>query len=206
MTRQDIPMMALSVTIQDDGSCRRQIGRAHLAFPAKVALSEGDFECVLEDLSLGGARISCKRRIESGREVWLKFDRFQVFGLIAWCCDNQYGVVFEERIPKTVLLEVQGFSVDLDAYENHQGLIAARAHVLGEDRVGRSRLMRLLDVIGPISREAFSACPQCERGDPCSIHCGHKKFKRAQLVRGAFCMALAALIGGAIGIGSLLLS
>lgn len=198
-------MMALAETWQGDESCRREAGRAILSFPGKLALSDGNFDCVLEDLSLGGACISCDREIEAGREVWLKFDRFKVFGTIAWCHDRQYGIEFEERIPKSIVLEMQGYAVNFDDYEKHQGMVAAKAHVIGEGQIVRSPLMRLLDVVGPINREKFSGCPQCERGDPCSTHCGQKRFKRAQFTRVAFYLTLAALIGAITGIGSLLL-
>ena len=167
-------------------------------------LSEGKFDCVLEDLSLGGARISCDRKIESGREAWLKFDRFKVFGTITWVHGRQYGIEFEERIPKSVIMEMQSFAADYEAYEKHQGTVEAKAYVIGEGRVVRSPLMRLLDVVGPISRQKFSDCPQCDRGEPCSAHCGHKKFKRAQIKQALIYLALGALIGAVTGIGSLL--
>lgn len=175
-----------------------------MAFPAKLALSEGNFDCVLEDLSLNGARISCNRSIESGREVWLNFDRFKVFGTITWSRGREYGIKFEERIPKSIILEMQGYAGDFEAYNENQGMVAAKSYVLGEGQVVRSPLMRLLDVVGPISREEFSDCPQCDRGDVCSTHCGHKKFKRAQLVRVVVYLGLAAVIGAAAGIGSFL--
>lgn len=199
-----IRMSALAKSRQADDSNRRNAGRALLAFPSKLALSEGNFNCVLEDISLGGARISCDRNIEFGRELWLKFDRFKVFGIIAWSYGREYGIEFEERIPKAIILEMQGYAVDLEAYEKDQGMVAAKAYVLGEGRVVRSPLMRLLDVVGPISREKFSECPQCDQGDVCSTHCGQKKFKRSQLLRVLFYLGLAVLAGAVIGIGSLM--
>lgn len=196
-------MSALAEAGLDDESNRRNTGRANLSFPSKLALSDGNFKCVLEDLSLGGARVSCDRKIESGREVWLIFDRFKVFGTIAWLHGPEYGIEFEQHIPKAIILEMQGHAVDLDAYDKDQGLVAAKAYVIGEGQTPRSPLMRLLDVAGPISREKFSECPECERGDICSTHCGQKKFKRAELLRILFYLALAAITGAVTGIGTL---
>ena len=196
-------MMVLAQDWQDEESCRRGVGRAILAFPGKLMLSEGKFDCVLEDLSLGGARISCDRKIDSGREIWLKFDRFEVFGTITWVHGRQYGVEFEERVPKSIIIEMQSYAADYEAYEKRQGTDEAKAYVIGEGRVVRSPLMRLLDVVGPISRKEFSDCPQCDRSDPCSTHCGHKKFKRARIKQAVFYLALSALIGALTGIGSL---
>ena len=197
-------MMALAETRQEDGYCRRTAGRALLAFPCKLELPEGNFECVLEDLSLSGARISCDYKLESGRQVWLNFDRSKVFGTITWSHGWEYGIEFEERIPKCIILEMQDYAVDLEAYDKDQGMVAAKAYVIGEGRVVRSPLMRLLEIVGPISREKFSDCSECERGDVCSTHCGHKKFKRVQLIRVVFYLGLSAMAGAAIGVGSLL--
>ncbi len=176
-----------------------------MSFPGKLALSDGNFDCVLEDLSLGGARVSSDRAIEQGREVWLKFDRFEVFGTITWANGGQYGIEFEERLPKSVILEMQGYAVDFDDYEEYHSKIAAKAHVIGDAPPLRSPLMRMLEVVGPIDRKNFEACLECESGIPCATHCGHKKYRRAQLTRVVFYLALAALIGAAIGIGSVLL-
>lgn len=196
-------MVALAETRHDDGACRRAAGRAHLAFPGKLELSEGNFECVLEDLSLSGARISCDHKLKAGRPVWLSFDRSKVFGTITWSRGREHGIEFEERIPKSIILEMRGYASDIEAYDKHQGIVAAKTYVFGEGEVVRSPLMRLLEVVGPISRETYSACPECERGDACSTHCGHKKFRRAQFVRVVFYLCLAAISGAAIGVGSL---
>lgn len=198
-------MMSLAKPWQGEELCRRGAGRAHLTFPGKLALSDGNFACMLEDLSLGGARISCSRKTETGREVWLEFDRFKVFGTIAWAHGSQYGINFEERIPKRIVLEMQGYAANIEEYDKHQSMIEAKSHVLGEDHVVRSPLMRRLDVVGPTNRANFSDCPRCERGDPCSTHRGQKHFNPTQIARTAFYLAFAALIGAALGIVSLLL-
>lgn len=197
-------MMALAETRQDEVFCRRTVGRALLAFPCKLELPEGSFKCVLEDLSLSGARINCDHKIESKRQAWLIFDRFKAFGTITWSHGLEYGIEFESHIPKYIILEMQEHAVDLEAYDRQHGMLAAKDYVIGDTRVVRSPLMRLLDIVGPISRERFSDCPECERGVVCSTHCGHKKFKRVQLIRVLFYLGLAAMTGAAIGVASLL--
>jgi len=174
-----------------------------LAFPCKLELPEGRFKCVLEDLSLSGARINCDHKIEPKRQAWLIFDRYKVFGTITWCHGHEYGIEFEAHIPKYIILEMQEYALDLEAYDRQHGMVAAKDYVVGETRIVRSRLMRLLDVVGPISREKFSDCPECDSGVVCTAHCGHKKFKRVQLIRVLFYLGLAAITGAAIGAGSL---
>lgn len=199
-------MMALAEPDQDGAANRRRTGRAMLAFPGKLALSDGNFDCIVEDLSLGGARITCFRAITPDREAWLKFDRFKVFGTINWRDGNEYGVAFEEALPKRVILEMRDHAADISGYERRQATLAAKDHVIGDGPVGRSRFLRMLDVLGPIDRTSYSACPQCEGGKPCATHCGQKQLRRAKKLRIAALLALAAAIGAAAGIGSVLLA
>jgi len=189
----------------EDLACRRGNGRASLSFPTAIMLSNGQFPCTLEDISLGGARISTNHKLEPGRSMWLKLDEYEAFGTVAWASDGEYGIEFEDRLPKVVVMQMQGFSVNLDEYEAAQCRGAAKDWVVGEGRVTKSPLMRLLDVVSPKSREEFSSCAQCDSGFPCATHCGHKRFrsyKRAHRMRITLYLGLAAIIGALLGIGS----
>ena len=179
-----------------------------MSFPSSILLSEGKYPCKLEDLSLGGARVSTDYKLERGRSLWLKLDKLEVFGTVTWAKDGEYGIEFEERLPKVVVMQMQGFSVDMEEYEAAQGRLAARDWVVGSSTPTKSRLMRLLDVVSPKSRDAFASCAQCDRGEPCSAHCGHKQYREYRRIQGfrtAFYLGLAAVAGAIIGIGSELL-
>lgn len=198
---------AIAETPQDDADAanRRGNGRAPMSFPTAILLSEGKFPCKLEDLSLGGARISTARKLERGRTLWLKLDKLEVFGVVSWAGEGQYGIEFEERLPKVVVMQMQGFSVDLDEYEAAQGRLAARDWVVGEARPTKSRLMRLLDVVSPKGRDSFAYCARCDLGEPCEAHCGHKQYReyrRAQGLKTILFLGLAAVLGAIVGIGS----
>lgn len=145
------------------------------------------------------------RKLERGRTLWLKLDKLEVFGVVSWARGGEYGIEFEERLPKVVVMQMQGFSVDLDEYEAAQGRLAARDWVVGDARPTKTRLMRLLDVVSPKSRDAFASCARCDAGEPCAAHCGHKQYRqyrRAQGVKTAYYFGLAALFGAIVGIGS----
>jgi hypothetical protein len=196
---------AVAETPQDDAANRRGNGRAPMSFPSAILLSEGKFPCKLEDLSLGGARITTDRKLEQGRTLWLKLDKLEVFGVVSWARNGEYGIEFEERLPKVVVMQMQGYSVDLDEYEAAQGRLAAKDWVVGDPQPTKTRLMRLLDVVSPKSREAFATCIQCDLGEPCAAHCGHKQYReyrRTQGLKTAFFLGLAAVLGAIIGIGS----
>ncbi|MGD9811184.1 MAG: PilZ domain-containing protein [Sphingobium sp.] len=187
-------------------SCPRRDGRASLSFPCRIMLSDGNFSCELKDLSLGGARIATSRRLQPGRSLWLKLDDYEAFATVMWVGEGECGIEFEDRLPKVVVMRVQGYSVDLDEYEAAQSQRAARNWVVGEEgRPPKSPLIRLLDVLGPKRRDAFAFCADCDSGEPCQTHCGHKQFRRYRAsyrVRAILYLALAAVAGVLIGIGS----
>lgn len=194
--------------LSEDASCRRGNGRAPVSFPTAIMLSDGQFPCTLEDISLGGARIRIDRRLEPGRSLWLKLDEHEAFGTVAWASDGEVGIEFEDRLPKAIVLQMQGYSVDLEEYEAAQCRRAAKDWAVGEGRVTKSPLMRLLEVVSPKSRDDFSACAKCDNGDPCLVHCGHKRYRQyrnAHRVRVVLYLALAAIVGALVGIGSVLI-
>lgn len=184
----------------------RRDGRASLSFPCTIILPDGKFPCELKDVSLGGARISTDARLEPGRTLWLKFDEYEAFATVMWARGGECGVKFEERLPKVIVMKVQGYSVDMDEYQAAQGRRAAKSWAIGEE-VGppKSPLMRLLDVVGPKGRDKFASCAKCDKGEPCASHCGYKQYRRYQgeyRVRAVVYMGLAAILGALIGIGS----
>lgn len=168
-------------------------------------LPDGNFPCELEDLSLGGACIRTGHRLERGRTVWIKLDNYEAFGTVIWAKDGRYGIEFEDRLPKVVVMQMQGHAVDPEEYEAAQSRRAARSWVVGEARAPKSRLIRLLDVLGPVSRDNFASCVQCDNGEPCLTHCGHKQYRQhrnGQRWRAGLFLGFAAAIGALIGIGS----
>ncbi|MCB2080045.1 MAG: PilZ domain-containing protein [Novosphingobium sp.] len=193
-------MIANAHLPMEGGANRREVGRAYVAFPAKLSLSDGDLSCMIEDLSLSGARVRTGYAVELGREVWLKFDRHKVFGLVTWSDGDQCGIMFDERIPKDALLDIQGYSGDLEAYDKRQGLLAARAHVLNDSETLSAEQLRLLGT----HRIGYSACPRCAEGRACGIHVSPNNSGGVPLARVALYLAIAALVGTAIGVASIL--
>lgn len=193
-------------TSNQSAPCDRRDGRAPLSFPCSVMLSDGKFPCELLNLSLGGARIRTDRTLETGRTLWISLDEYQAFATVTWGKDGEYGLAFEDRLPKVIVMQMQGFSVNREEYEAAQSERAARNWALGdENRAPKSRLIRLLDVLGPKPRDTFASCAQCDSGKPCPTHCGHKQYrkhKNAYRSRVILYLGGAAIIGALLGIGS----
>ncbi|GEM_PF-2846144 len=202
------------VPLEDD-ACRRDYRRALLSLPSAIMLPNGEFPCSLEDLSLGGARIRAEREMISGDALWLKLDKLRVFGIVRWVKEDEYGVEFEEKLPKTLVMQMQGHAVDPEEYEAVQAMLMARNWVIGDGPAARTRSMRLRDVIGP--QKQFSI-PEPE---PAAVEDGDATGDgdEAVLIRGLrrqsheeeggrrwrsiLLLALAAIVGATIGIGSL---
>lgn len=187
----------------------RRDGRASLSFPCTIILPDGKFPCALKDISLGGARIETDCTLEPGRTLWLRFDEYEAFATVMWVRGGECGVKFEDRLPKIIVMKVQGYAVDMDEYQAAQGRRAARSWVIGEESSPpKSPLIKLLDVLGPKSRDKFASCAKCDNGEPCGVHCGYKQYRRhkgAYRLRAIAYLALAALVGAMLGIGSVLI-
>lgn len=184
----------------------RKDGRAPLSFPCMIRLPDGNFPCELKDISLGGARIRTDCTLEPGRTLWLEFDDYEVFATVRWARNGDYGLKFEDRLPKVIVMQVQGYSVDLDDYQAAQSKLAAKSWAMGEDvSPPKSPLIRLLDVVGPKSRDKFASCAKCDNGEPCASQCGYKQYRKhkgAYRARAIMYLGLAAILGALLGIGS----
>ena len=184
----------------------RRDGRAPLSFPCTIVLPDGKFPCELKDISLGGARIRADCKLEQGRTLWLTFDEYEAFATVMWARGGEYGVKFEDRLPKVIVMKVQGYSVDMDEYQAAQGRRAAKSWVNGEESSPpKSPLIRLLEVVGPRSRDKFASCAKCDNGEPCAAHCGYKQYRKQKgeyRVRAIAYLGLAAILGALLGIGS----
>ncbi|OCC24766.1 hypothetical protein MB02_04650 [Croceicoccus estronivorus] len=114
-------------------ACRRWNGRARLALPAKLMLPNEEMHCMLEDLSLGGARIRIEKLPRLGASVWLRFSDYEIFGSVAWARGHLCGLTFEERIPKDIILHMRALSDHFSEYEDSQARFAAEHWASGKD-------------------------------------------------------------------------
>jgi len=112
--------------------CRRWNGRAALALPARLMLPNEEIHCVLEDLSLGGARIRIGKLPKLGASVWLRFSDYEIFGSVAWTRGHLCGLTFEQRIPKDIILHMRVLSDHFVEYEDSEARFAAKDWASGK--------------------------------------------------------------------------
>ena len=79
---------------------RRAMPRLRLYMPAKVQMLHGIENCLLDDLSQTGARVTLAARLPAtGVGVVLKAKGLDVFGSVVWSHGSRFGIVFEEPLP-----------------------------------------------------------------------------------------------------------
>lgn len=117
---------------------RRAMPRLRLAMPAKVQLMHGMENCVLDDLSQTGARVTLAGRLPGpGAGVVLKATGLDVFGTVVWSEGSRFGIKFEEPLPLHDVVNVRHIA---DAYFEHDAAQArrdARNFVQGTPRLRR---------------------------------------------------------------------
>lgn len=124
-------MGALASSNKGPTSCRRWNGRAALAIPAKLSLPDGDVRCVLDDLSLGGARLTVEQVPKCGSLAFLKFEDYMIFASVLWVQGKQCGLLFEERLAKSDLLHMLADARRVAEYEDSRTRDQAQAWVTG---------------------------------------------------------------------------
>jgi PilZ domain len=118
--------------INEDTACHRWDGRAPMDVPARLMLTSGIHACLLEDISLGGARISLDYSPVKGAEAFLQFGSYEVFCTITWSRRGQCGIKFDQRLPKPVLLRMREYADNREVIETAQSRSAAKGWSTGQ--------------------------------------------------------------------------
>lgn len=117
---------------------RRATPRVRLYIPAQVLLIQGLVNCLLDDLSQAGARVTIAAKLPSpGAGVVLRVKGLEVFGNVVWSQGARFGILFEEPLALHDVVNVRHFA---DAYVDHERAIQrrnARNFVQGGPRVMR---------------------------------------------------------------------
>lgn len=98
--------------------------RVRLYIPATVLLLHGKENCLLDDLSQAGARVTIAARLPSvGAGVVLKANGLDAFGNVVWAQGARFGIVFEEPLPLHEVVNVRHFA---DAHADHERALLRR--------------------------------------------------------------------------------
>jgi hypothetical protein len=103
---------------------RRASPRVRLCIPAQVLLIQGLENCLLDDLSQAGARVTIAAKLPSpGAGVILRAKGLEVFGTVVWAQGARFGLQFEEPLALHDVVNVRHFA---DAYVDHERAIQRR--------------------------------------------------------------------------------
>ena len=86
---------------------RRGRNRLRARLPAKVVTFDGTRNTVLLDLSQTGARFRASEAMLSGQQALLSWAGFEAFGILVWVEDGLCGIVFDEPLAPSVLIETR---------------------------------------------------------------------------------------------------
>lgn len=79
----------------------RQFRRKAVIWGAKLETEQGVLDCIMLDLSLGGARLRCDCQLELGKPATLMLDKFGAFPAeVVWATASEVGVRFNEAAEK----------------------------------------------------------------------------------------------------------
>ena len=111
---------------------RRALSRARLFVPAKVMLLQGLENCVLDDLSQSGARITLAGHMpRRGSGAVLQIQQFEAFGTIIWAVGKRFGMEFEDILPLPQVVAIRHFADAYTEFEARQAERNARNFVQG---------------------------------------------------------------------------
>lgn len=103
---------------------RRATPRVRLYIPATVLLLHGKENCLLDDLSQQGARVTIAAKLPSvGAGVVLNTKGLDVFGNVIWAQGVRFGIQFEEPLPLHDVVNVRHYA---DAHADHERALLRR--------------------------------------------------------------------------------
>lgn len=187
-------------------ACKRSYGRAKLTLRTKLDVPSGRINGIIQDLSLGGAKVEVEQPIEVGSSLWLALHKLKVFGTVRWARGNAIGVQFDVKLPKSFILSLRGENVDPEELRAIETILAARNWVIGSP-INRSKSLRLADVLGSRSEQPHGGSHAPVPGRRPSSRGRHHPHEAAGLNMRALAFVIcSALFGGLLGIGSVFLN
>ena len=189
--------------LTSDARCLRIHGRAEVALRGFVETPQERVPCWVRDLSLGGAQVEVEEHLAPDQLIWLSIRKLRIFGTVKWVRSNLAGLQFEEKLPKSVVMNLRGEVVDPEALAEVEAMLAAQNWVVGTP-MDRPKSMRIADVLGSRGRgpdQQWSA----GGGVPERSGLQRSKNDRGLKRRAAAIIALSAAIGLLLGLGSVLI-
>lgn len=85
-----------SFPAQRQGS--RKLNRLRLGVPATLELMHERRSCVIDDISMAGARLKIDRPLAAGQGLILSFHELRIFATVIWVRGNICGLRFDPKL------------------------------------------------------------------------------------------------------------
>ncbi len=114
---------------------RRVSSRLRLNIPARLVLVSGNFDCLLNDISVRGARVSLAEPPRSSNSAFLQFRQLELFCDVVWTHAGQSGLRFSDPLPTEILIELRGIADNFSVQDRVEKARRTQDWVLGRTRV-----------------------------------------------------------------------
>lgn len=112
---------------------KRRFTRLRLNVPAMLVLAHGRHACVVDDVSVSGARVRCEVPLRPGSAVEIRFDRHCMFGTVTWTRGVQAGLAFASYVDESEMRRLLWIVENRDQWELQRHSITARSWSSGSD-------------------------------------------------------------------------
>lgn len=114
---------------------RRISSRLRLNIPARLVLVSGNFDCLLNDISVRGARVSLAEPPRSSNSALLQFRQLEIFCDVVWSHADQSGLRFADALSTEILIELRGIADNFSAQDRFEKARRIQDWVSGRIRI-----------------------------------------------------------------------
>lgn len=114
---------------------RRGAARVRLGIPSTLILLDGNYQCVLQDLSQTGARLSVNGYTgRAGQSGVLEMCGHEAFGTVVWARMGMLALHFDEMLAMPTIVKIRHFSESYASYKADENRRIAREFVQGRQQ------------------------------------------------------------------------
>lgn len=110
---------------------QRSYNRLRLGVPAVLVLPHEQRQCVIDDVSVSGARVRSDGPIRSDLSAELRFDRHRLFCTVSWSRGNQAGLRFADQLDQGDMQRLLWIVDNREQWELQRLTIGARSWTAG---------------------------------------------------------------------------
>lgn len=113
---------------------QRSYTRLRLGIPAMLVLPHEHRQCVIDDVSVSGARVRSDGPIRCDLSAELRFDRHRLFCTVTWSRGNQAGLSFADYLEQGDMQRLLWIVDNREQWEQQRQSLGARSWAAGKQR------------------------------------------------------------------------